>query len=376
MTDPPSPKPPASEGNVSTAAFRCPACGGAMEYDAQRGCMACAFCGATRAIGAGDAERSIVEYDLERGLAAAAERGYGVAVRSVACQQCGAVVSYGESEAARPCDFCGSPQVVEQSSRQRPIRPEAVVPFRVDRTAATAAFSNWLGTLWFRPSNLRRLASVSKLTGMYVPYWCFDAGVHSDWTAEAGYYYYETESYSARDDKGRVVQRQRQVRKVRWRPAWGSRDDAYDDLLVCGSRGLAPALTQQLEPFETRELAAYDPAYLAGWRAEEYSVDLNAGWKSAVARMEQSQRDRCERDVPGDTQRHLHVVNRFSGERFKHILLPIWISVYRYQGQPFQFLVNGQTGEVTGRAPWSWLKIILACLALALTVSVLAYALR
>src|SRR5262249_39218826 len=97
-----------------------------------------------------------------------------------------------------------------------------------------------------------------------------------------------------------------------------------------------------------------------------YSVDLNAAWKLGVERMTEAQRARCSGDVPGDTQRALHVVDRFSDEKFKHVLLPIWISVYRYNGKPFRFLVNGQTGEVTGHAPWSVLKITLLCLALLL----------
>jgi hypothetical protein len=75
--------------------------------------------------------------------------------------------------------------------------------------------------------------------------------------------------------------------------------------------------------------------------------------------------------VPGDTQQALNVVSRFSDERFKHVLLPIWISVYRYQGKPFRFLVNGQTGEVSGHAPWSIWKISLLCLALAIIALVI-----
>jgi Zn finger protein HypA/HybF involved in hydrogenase expression len=353
--------------------FQCQACGGRMAYDAAQGRMLCGFCGATRGVGEGDEARTIVEYDLEHGLGMAAKRGYGTAVRRVGCAQCGAVVSYGENETARGCDFCGSPQVAARDDSQLPIRPESVLPFRVDKKAATAKFASWLGTLWLRPSDLQKLAAVSEMTGMYVPYWAFDAKVHSDWTAFAGYYYYVTETYMTTDDKGRSVQRQRQVQKVRWEPAWGSRNDEYDDLLVCGSRGLSAAMTQQLEPFDTGALVAYDPSYLAGWRAEEYSVDLNAGWQGAVQRMEDGQRARCSGDVPGDTQRALHVTNRFADEKFKHILLPIWISVYRYKDKPFQFLVNGQTGEVTGHAPWSVVKITLLCLALAvLAVVVIA----
>src|SRR5690606_25965167 len=186
---------------------------------------------------------------------------------------------------------------------------------------------------------------VSQMTGMYVPYWVFDATVRSDWTALAGYYYYVDEAFTTTHCLRRSVRRRQRVRKVRGEPAWGGRDDTYDDLLVCGSRGLPAELTQKLEPFDTHALRPYDPSFLAGWRAEEYSVELNAAWKSAIARMTETQRARCSSDVPGDTQRALHVSNRFSDERFKHVLLPIWISVYRYKDKPFRFLVNGQTGE-------------------------------
>jgi hypothetical protein len=352
--------------DTAAAEFPCDACGGQMQFDAARGCLVCAFCAATRQVGADDVERSIVEYDLEGGLAQTAARGYGLAARRVACGQCGAVVSYSENETAGACGFCGSHQVVEQSESQRPIRPESVLPFSIDRAAARAMFLEWLGQLWFRPSNLRQLASVSEMTGMYVPYWTFDAAVSSEWTARAGYYYYVSETYTTRDNKGNSVQRQRQVQKVRWQPAWGSRKDEYDDLLVCGSKGLPVAMTQKLEPFDTRQLQAYDPRFLAGWRAEEYSVDLNQAWKTAVERIEASQRQRCSGDVPGDTQDQLHVSNRFAEQKFKHVLVPIWISAYRYTGKPYHFLINGQTGEVTGVAPFSALKIAGFCLLLAL----------
>ncbi len=350
---------PLGAGNTELA---CAACGGRMAFDAALGSLSCPFCGATRAVGDEGAERTIVEYDLEHGIAQAATRGYGAPLRTLSCEQCGAVVSYGESATARRCDFCGSPQVLERTENRQPIRPESVMPFAIDRRAATARFSAWLGSLWLRPSSLKKLAQVSEMSGVYVPYWSFDAAVHSDWSALAGHYYYVTETYTARDSKGNGVQRQRSVRKVRWQQARGSRDDVYDDLLVCASRGLPASLTQKLEPFDTARLLPYDASFLAGWKAEEYSLDLNEGWRLAVARIEETQRQRCSGDVPGDTQKDLRVSHRLADERFKHLLLPIWIAAYRYRDQPYQFLVNGQTGEVTGHAPFSVLKVTLVCL--------------
>ena len=89
--------------------------------------------------------------------------------------------------------------------------------------------------------------------------------------------------------------------------------------------------------------------------------------------MAQQQEARCARDVPGDTHRGLVVNNHFSRETFKHVLLPIWIAAYRYNDKPYRFLVNGQTGEVTGEAPYSFWKIFLACLLGAAIIGVIGY---
>jgi hypothetical protein len=346
-----------------------------MAFDAARQCLLCAFCSATNVAGGAAPAGSIVEHDLEAGLQKSQQHGYGPAVRSFSCEQCGARVSYGESTTASSCDFCGSTKVLEQSAQRQPLRPESVIPFQIDRATANARFRSWLGSLWFRRSDLQKQARLTEMTGMYVPYWAFDTRVASTWRAEAGYYYYVTETYTTRDAQGRNVQRERQVRHTRWESAQGSRQDHYDDLLECGSRGLARELTRKLEPFDTSRLVPYDPSYLVGWKAEEYSLDLGQAWTVAQQRMEQEQHLRCSRDVPGDTQRNLRVANRFSERRFKHLLLPIWLSVYRYRERPFVFLVNGQTGEVTGHAPWSVIKLTLFCL-FVLALVVAFYSLR
>src|SRR4030095_7673361 len=110
------------------------------------------------------------------------------------------------------------------------------------------------------------------------------------------------------------------------------------------------------------ELVAYSPGFLAGWRAEEYAVDLRDGFGVGQTRMVGEQERRCARDVPGDTHRNLSISNTFSAVTFKHVLLPLWIAAYRYKKKVYRFLVNGQTGEVVGKAPWSWVKISLLIL--------------
>jgi DNA-directed RNA polymerase subunit RPC12/RpoP len=353
-----------AQPNADAKGYRCSQCGGEMNYDAGTRSMVCGHCGSATAIPDSEGHRAIVEYDLEHGLAMSRARGYGTEVRTTQCQECGASVSFAGATTATQCDFCGSSQVLEQDENRNVLRPESLVPFQVEREDAQQKFSGWLKGLWFRPSDLKHKARVAEMSGVYVPYWTFDAAVRSDWTAQAGYYYYETESYTEKDANGNLVVKTRQVRRVRWEPAWGSRRDQFDDVLVCASGGLPKDLAGRLQTFDTTALCPYDPSYLSGWKAEEYAVELNDGWKQAVDHMESEQERRCRSDVPGDTQRFLNVVNHFAGETFKHILLPIWISAYRYKDKTYRFLVNGQTGEVTGKAPLSVIKITLFILAL------------
>ncbi|HYX38114.1 MAG TPA: hypothetical protein VE954_33865 [Oligoflexus sp.] len=250
-----------------------------------------------------------------------------------------------------------SNQVLELKDHRQVIRPESVVPFSIDAKAIQDLFSRWVQSLWFRPHALKRLARVSDVQGVYIPYWVFDATVHSDWQVLAGYYYYETETYTDTDANGRTVSKTRQVQKTRWVPAAGSRVDLHDERLICASKGLSQDLAAQLQTFDTSLLKPYEPAYFMGWRAEECQIHLNDAWQKAVTLIENEQTQRCSGNVPGDTQMSLQVDNQFSNERFKHVLLPIWISAHRYPDQTFQFLVNGQTGEVQGKAPWSYWKI-------------------
>ena len=188
-----------------------------------------------------------------------------------------------------------------------------------------------------------------------MPFWTFDCRVHSDWSADAGHYYYVTVPKMVMVN-GKARMQMVQERRVRWVPAFGQRDDAYDDWLVNGSH-LSAELIGELGRFDTAKLVPYRPEYLAGWTAEEYQVDLEQGWRLAQAAVVESQRDRCAGNVPGDTYRNLRVQNKIPGVRWKHVLLPVWSLQYSFQGKTYAVLVNGQTGKVAGKAPISWAKI-------------------
>jgi len=349
----------------SGASFPCANCGARLDYDAGAQAMKCPYCGSQQAIPAHPAAAPVREIPIEEGMRLAA-RGYGTPVTQVSCRECGATVNVAPGEQTATCTFCRSHQVLAQESAGTAIRPESVLPFVVDKKSANARFEEWLGSLWFRPSDLKQMARVEGFAGVYVPYWTFDARVDSSWTAEAGYHYHETETYT--DAQGN--QQTRQVQKTRWEPARGRRTDVFDDVIVCASKGLPEGLGDRFRTFDTKQLTPYRPEFLAGWRAESYAIDLVPAWQKGQEIMTGVQQGRCAGDVPGDTHRNLHVDNRFSQTTFKHVLLPVWIAAYRYQDKPFQFLVNGQTGEVIGKAPYSFWKIFLFILVLVAIVAV------
>ena len=276
------------------------------------------------------------------------------------CGNCGARVTFDDKATSKLCVYCGSSNVLDQEANRNAIRPESLVPLDVGRAAVEKSFRRWIRSLWFRPNELKRTKRFEAV-GIYVPFWTFDCRVHSDWSADSGHYYYVPETYVVMV-KGRPSVRTRMVRKIRWVPAWGDRDDSYDDMVVPASEGQPLRLVEKLGRFDTKALVPYRPEYLAGWRAEEYQVDLGQGWNVAQAAVESRQRTRCAGDIPGDTHRNLRVKNTISDVRWKHILLPIWSLQYRYRQKTYTVLVHGQTGKVVGEAPLSWVKILVAVL--------------
>ncbi len=368
----PPPDAPSAPPAPLAQGFKCSGCGAQLAWDPGAGAMSCEHCGLKQAVaiaGAG-AIRSI---PLEDGMRLA-QRGLGTPVQTVGCRECGATVNVGEGERTTKCAFCGSTQVLAQATDANSIRPESLLPFGITKKAANERFGVWLKSLWFRPNDLTKMGRVEGMGGVYVPYWSFDSAVRSQWSAERGWYYMETEQYQETDESGQQVWRTREVQKTRWEPASGYRQDFYQDVLVCAGKGLPEALAAKFVSFDVAKLVPYRPDFLAGWRAESYTLDLMPGWDRGQTIIATSQEQRCSRDIGGDTSRGLSVSNQYDQVAFKHVLLPVWIAAYRYKGKVYRFLVNGQTGEIVGEAPWSVAKIaLLVIFILAIVGAIVAY---
>jgi len=162
---------------------------------------------------------------------------------------------------------------------------------------------------------------------------------------------------------GKTQHRTRRVRKTRWYNVSGTVWESFNDVLVLASRSLPRKYTAKLEPWDLGNLEVYQDEYLSGFRAESYQVGLDEGFERAREIMDEQIRVLIRRDIGGDEQRISSVNTQHDNVTFKHVLLPIWISAYRYNKQVYRFLVNGRTGELQGERPWSWIKIALTVMA-------------
>ena len=352
----------------------CPECGANLEWNAKAQSLKCPYCGTEVPWSEETREelgRAVVEQDLAEALRNPANgRGWGTEQRyEVQCQNCRAISVFLDSKVAQRCEFCGSPAIVAHEERSDAITPQSILPFKISDAQIRDRIRQWYGSRWFAPNRLKTAALTDTLHGVYLPYWTFDAHAAAQWRAEAGYYYYTTETY--RDGNGNT--QTRQVQHVRWEPASGSLQHFFDDELVPGTVGVQPQLLRQVEPFPTTtDLKPYTPEFVRGWTVERYQVDLSKAANINKEDMDGQLRDMCAREVPGDTQRNLQVQRQYSGRTFKHILVPVWLVGYTYGSKTYQILANGYTGQIAGERPYSWVKIAFAVLAVILLIVLLA----
>jgi hypothetical protein len=343
-------------GVVALEKHPCPACGAQAEWNPGKQKLVCPFCG-TEAPYEVKPTGEIVELDLVRALREMPDdlRGWQTERRTVQCRSCKAVSVFDPERVGQRCEFCGSPELVDYEEIKAPIRPQSLLPFKVSESAVREQIRRWYASKWLAPGKLKSRALVDTVHGIYIPYWTFDAQVVCPWEADAGHYYYTTESY--RDNQG--TQQTRQVQHVRWEPASGVVEHFFDDQPVPGTRGVSRALLAQVEPFMTNELVPYDRSYLAGFVVEHYQVVLLDAAKASEEAMTDTVRDLAAAQIPGDTYRNLTIHPTFSNRTFKHILVPVWLLTYTYGPQVYQVVVNGYTGRMAGQYPKSAWKIAL-----------------
>jgi predicted RNA-binding Zn-ribbon protein involved in translation (DUF1610 family) len=348
------------EETLATEQHSCGQCGAKLDFAPGTSALKCPYCGFELQIAASEAPVAELDYQsyLEK---AAAEKGLQESKR-VKCDKCGAETTVPPDAAADLCPFCGA-NMVFQESTARLIKPEGLLPFKISSHEAFDKFRNWIRKLWFAPGALKQYAQMEgKLAGVYIPFWTYDSDTTSVYSGARGDYYYTTETYTTTEN-GRSVTRTRQVRHTRWTPAHGTVANAFDDILVLAGKSLPRKYADRLEPWDLPNLVPYADEYLSGFRAESYQITLPEGFEIAKGIMAPVINATIRRDIGGDEQQIHSSQTQYGNITFKHILLPVWLTAYRFREKIFRILINARTGEVQGERPYSAWKIAAAVLA-------------
>jgi LSD1 subclass zinc finger protein len=354
----------------------CAGCGALLKFKPGTKHLACEYCGAQNEITQPETEGKIEEISLDDFLANNFDKEEKIEVSTVKCDGCHAIVTFDSKTSSDKCPFCSSPLVVASGTTSQMHKPQYVLPFGIDDKKARENFKRWIGSLWFAPNDLNNYANdASRLAGMYLPFWTFDCNTHTSFTGQRGEHYYVTESYNTVEN-GKSVTRSRQVQKTRWYPASGNVNNVFDDVLIEASTSLNKDKLRSLEPWDLKNLAPYNDKFLSGFRTETYQVDVKSGYQQAKQRMEPVIENSIRNKIGGDEQRIQFTNYTYTNPSFKHILLPVWVSAYRYNNKVFQFLINARTGEVQGQRPYSALKITLAVIGGLIVLALLAVLLQ
>lgn len=346
-----------------TEVNQCSSCGGNTVYDPVSKGLKCPFCGTEVEIQA--TRENTTEHDYLEALDLA-DHSWSNEKRVFKCDNCGAETLLDNDKVADFCTFCGSSHIAV-TNHDAGIKPALVLPFQISKDEAVEKFKKWISKRYFAPSKLKKDYELKKISGAYIPYWTFDSHTKSAYTVRIGTYYYVTETRTVHRD-GKMEQVTEQVRKISWRTEYGTYTNFFDDVLVKASRNVASGLIDKVEPFQLSGLLDYKTEYLSGFLAERYSIPLKEGWFSARSIIDQRIVNGILRQEIGDEVQIVQVDTSYDDITFKHILLPLWISSFTFNNTVYRFLVNGQTGKVSGKAPISVWKVMITVIITALLV--------
>lgn len=355
----------------------CPSCAGNLTFLPGSKSVKCDYCGTVIEIeDANTPPFEIKELDFEEYVSNNKGSAETQTIHTTRCESCGAHVNFDPNVISDRCPFCDSVMVIKDTLSETQIKPESILPFKITKNEAFTNYKNWLKKLWFAPNKLAQNATNSEgINGIYTPYWTYDAHTYTEYRGRRGDNYHEQETYTVFEN-GKSTTKTRTVTKTRWTNVSGSVNELFDDELVLASKSLPVKYANQLEPWDLQNAILYNEMYLSGFRTETYQIDIKEGFEIAKERMDNKIEALIKRQIGGDLQIITAKETNFNNVTFKHILLPIYISTFRYNGKAYRFLINGRTGEVQGERPYSKSKIIMLCLLIIAIILATVYLFR
>ena len=334
----------------SVISYKCPACGSPLTYSTT-GKLTCAACSNEFEVEAvekffeqGNADGGFDWGDYKKKFAAGGEKLENTAV--YVCRSCGAAVETDGTAAATHCPYCDN-EVIISDQLGGSIKPNAIIPFSIDKNAAIEAVKNHFKGKKLLPRDFGALHKLGKITGIYVPFWLFDSGIDGTANIDAtNTRHYSDSNYNYTETKHYLV----------------TVDGAmsFSRIPVDGSEKMDNDLMDALEPFDYSGLKEFDPAYLSGFLADRFDDDPDESLPRAGSRMTKSAEEvflGCASEFGSASIRN----SNFSlvDPSVKYVLLPVYLLNLKYKEKNYRFAVNGQTGKVVGELPISKLKSFL-----------------
>ena len=327
--------------------YKCPACGGALNFDSSLQKMKCPYCDTefeTAALQELDEvlrEEGTSEFNWETQPEGQWSDEETQNLRSYVCNSCGGEIVGDENTAATRCPYCDNP-VVMAGQFAADLRPDLVVPFQLDKEQAKAALSKHLSKKPLLPKLFKSQNRIDSIQGIYVPFWLFDTD------AEAAIRYKATRIRTW-SDSNYIYTRTSHYSLLR------SGHIGFDNVPVDGSSKMANDLMESIEPYDLGKAVDFQTAYLAGYLADKYDVTADDSKPRANERIRTSTEQAFAATTAGYTS--VIPVNtniRLEGGRVRYALLPVWILTTHWKNKNFTFAMNGQTGKLVGNLPIDW----------------------
>ena len=324
--------------------FKCPNCDGAIEFDSSLQKMKCPYCDSEfemETLKAYDEElNNQPQENMSWDTAAGGQwqEGETEGLRVYTCNSCGGEIVADETTGASECPFCGNP-VVMTGQFAGSLKPDLVIPFKVDKKAAIAALQNHYKGKVLLPKVFKDQNHIKEVKGMYVPVWLFD----TDADARVRYKASRTRSWS--DSQYRYTE-------TSYYSVVRAGGIGFENVPVDGSTKMDDTLMESIEPFKIEEAVDFQTAYLSGYLADKYDVDAEASIGRANERIKRSTEEAFASTVQGyssvvPVSSNIHLQNG----RARYALYPVWILNTQWNGQKFTFGINGQTGKIAGDLP-------------------------
>lgn len=350
------------EANKNASDYCCPSCGAPVKYSPEKGVLICDYCNTEVEI---EKVISKIEFDFDEGKLD--DVSWSSETKVIHCDNCGANNVYDANEISMTCPFCGSNQVVE-TNELAGIKPHRVIPFKQGHEAIVENYRNWLKKKFFAPRKVKKQIPNLIINGVYLPVWTFDTNTMSFYNGKLGKRYTRTVG----SGKNR-----RTVTEIRYFNISGSRGVNFDDLIVNAGSKIAQDEINKIAPFDTNNSYDYEKSFLAGYSSEHYVLRLNKGWDNAKLRMDPIIRREILSRYNYDVVSYLNVNTSYNNVKYKYVLIPVWIGIYKYANKSFRFLANGESGKVTGKSPISPIKVtIVSILSIILAVLLLLFILN